>query len=231
MAMMQRWVTVLVGFAVTVLAFALVAKGYQPPKAIGHDPNPSSSAHPDDNNGTSGLGDAGAAATAMGGQGSVPDAGALLLSDYLAAEPRIDGGVGATMPDGTPVPMLPPGTPREVHFGVVLVSYAGAQPNPVGGRAATRSKADARTLADRLLLVARQDFHAAVQQGDPGSADDVGRVKLGLLEPAPEYVLFTLRLGGGTAGAEQDGAAPGASDDVGGPVDTPRGFWIVKRLD
>jgi parvulin-like peptidyl-prolyl isomerase len=81
-------------------------------------------------------------------------------------------------------------------------------------RPSTRSKADARTLSAKLLAAAEQDFHAAVQQGDTGSADDVGRVKLGILEPAPEYVLFTLGVGA-----------------VGGPVDTPRGYWIVKRLE
>jgi len=35
----------------------------------------------------------------------------------------------------------------------------------------------------------------------------------GVLEPAPEYVLFT--------------TVPG---DVGGPVDTPTGYWIVKNI-
>ena len=119
------------------------------------------------------------------------------------------------MLDGTPVPSLPLTVPRQVHFGVVLVSYAGAQPSAGGGsRPATRPKADALALAQKLLATAQQDFHAAVQQGDGGSTDDVGRVKLGVLEPAPEYVLFTLGI-----------------DAVGGPVDTPRGYWIVKRLE
>ena len=48
----------------------------------------------------------------------------------------------------------------------------------------------------------------------PGSSDDLGRVKQGILEPAPEYVLFTMPV-----------------NAVGGPVETPRGFWIVKRLE
>jgi parvulin-like peptidyl-prolyl isomerase len=69
-------------------------------------------------------------------------------------------------------------------------------------------------LAEKLVVTAAQDFHAAVQQGDPGSADDVGTVKLGILEPAAEYVLFSLSPSG-----------------IGGPVDTPRGYWIVKRLE
>lgn len=138
------------------------------------------------------------------------------MSDLVAAESdrRGDGGIGSAMPDGTPVPMLPANTPREVRFGVVLVSYAGAQPSVAGGRPSTRSRSDARALAAKLFGTAHEDFHAAVQQGDAGSSDDVGRVKLGILEPAPEYVLFTLTTG-----------------SVGGPVDTPRGYWIVKRLE
>jgi hypothetical protein len=137
------------------------------------------------------------------------------------AEVRVDGGPGTTLADGTQAPPLPLNAPRQVRFGVVLVSYAGAQPSvPLAmteGRAvrpSKRSKADARALSTKLLATAEQDFHAAVQQGDAGSADDVGRVKVGILEPAPEYVLFSLGVGA-----------------VGGPVDTPRGYWIVKRLE
>ena len=130
-------------------------------------------------------------------------------------EPRINGGPGGTLLDGSPVPLLPLNAPRQVRFGVVLVSYAGAQPSAApGGRVPTRAKAEARALADRVAVTASQDFHAAVQQGDPGSSDDLGHVKLGVLEPAPEYVLFSLGV-----------------DGVGGPIDTPRGFWIVKRLE
>ena len=210
---MQRWVTTLVGLAVVVLAVWLVARNYQPPKAIGKDPSPAHSAGDDGGGLMFALGDAGAAPVPTG-----DDAGPLLLSDLLGNEPRMDGGAGGTMLDGTPVPPLPMGVPRQVRFGVVLVSYVGAQPSAGGGgRPATRSKADALALAQRLYQTAVTDFHAAVQQGDPGSSDDVGHVKLGVLEPAPEYVLFTL---GGDGGVE-----------VGGPIDTPRGYWIVKKLD
>ena len=202
---MQRWVTTLVGLAVVVLAVWIVAHNYEPPKAIGHDPTPRPSA-------SAATDDAGTMA-ALGGGGTEGDGGALLPTDLFDRE-RTDAGGGATMPDGTPVPPLPVGVPRQVHFGVVLVSYAGAQPSISGGRPPTRSKADALALAQKLVATAEQDFHAAVQQGDAGSADDVGHVKLGILEPAPEYVLFTLHSG-----------------TVAGPVDTPRGFWIVKRLE
>jgi hypothetical protein len=204
---MQRAITVLVGLAAIALAVWLVAHNYHAPKAIGVDPN----AHPADaSDDGSGL------MFALGADGASnagDDGGPLLLSDLLRGD-RIDGGPGGTMLDGTPVPALPMSAPRQVRFGVVLVSYAGSQPSPAGGRTPTRSREDAKALAEKLLGTAQQDFHAAVQQGDAGSSDDIGHIKLGILEPAPEYVLFTLPEGG-----------------VGGPIETPRGFWIVKRLE
>jgi len=224
---MQRWVTTLVGLAVVVLAVWLVARNFQPPKAIGKDPSPatSGSAAVDGGGLMFALGDAGAPVAATG-----DDGGPLLLSDLLGNEPRMDGGAGGTMLDGTPVPPLPLGVPRSVRFGVVLVSYAGAQPSAGGGgRPQTRSKAEALTLAQRLYQTALTDFHAAVQQGDPGSSDDVGHVKLGVLEPAPEYVLFTL--GGSGSGSGDGGVGGSGGSEIGGPIDTPRGYWIVKRLD
>jgi hypothetical protein len=199
---MQRWVTTLVGLSVVLLAVWLVARSFRPPKAIGHDPHGRSD---DDGGGLLyALGDAG---MALGDGGS-------FWGELGEFEARVDGGAGNTMLDGTPVPPLPISVPRQIRFGVALVSYAGAQATASGSRPATRSKADARGLADKLRVTAEQDFHAAVQQGDMGSSDDVGRIKLGILEPAPEYVLFTLPV-----------------DGVGGPVDTPRGYWVVKRLE
>jgi hypothetical protein len=202
---MQRWVTTLVGLAVVALTVWLVARTFRPPKAIGHDPH--ARTYEDDGGGLLyALGDAGIARV---------DGGSFWGSEFGEFEPRGDGGAGNTMLDGTPVPPLPITAPREIRFGVALVAYVGVQPPTLSGaRQATRSKAEARGLADKLRVTAEQDFHAAVQQGDVGSADDVGRIKLGVLEPAPEYVLFTLPV-----------------DGVGGPVDTPRGYWIVKRLE
>lgn len=199
----QRWTTTLVGLAVVVLAVFLVVHNFQPPKAIGHAPQvPSATPLP-----TLSLG--------LGDAGLFDDGGApLLLADLLANEPRLDGGAGNVLFDGKPVPALPVDAPRQVRFGVVLVSYEGAQPSPTASRPSTRSRSDARALAEKLAAAAAQDFHGAVQQGDSGSSDDVGKVKLGILEPAPEYVLFMLPI-----------------DGVGGPVDTPRGYWIVKRLE
>jgi hypothetical protein len=202
---MQRWVTTLVGLAAFGLSVWLVAANFHAPRAIGHDPRARSDASDDDGGGLM---------FAYADAGPPVDSGALFVADLGARDLRGDGGSGSTMPDGFPVPPLPTSVPRQVRFGVVFVSYAGAQPSVGGGRSATRSKGDAKALADKLRMTAEQDFHAAVQQGDAGSADDVGRVKLGVLEPAPEYVLFTLPVGG-----------------VGAPVDTPRGYWVVKRLE
>jgi len=206
---MQRWATTLVGLAVFVLAVWMVARSYRPPTPIGHDPG----AHPSPE---AGADEAHVPIFALADAGpSAEDNAPLLLSDLVpATDRRVDGGIGVAMPDGTPVPPLPFSAPREVRFGVVLVSYSGAQPSAGGGKPAARSRVEARALAAKLLVTAQQEFHAAVQQGDAGSSDDVGRVRRGVLEPAPEYVLFTL-----------------AVDSVAGPVDTPRGFWIVKRLE
>src|SRR5450755_182299 len=181
---MERWVTTLVGLAVVVLAVWLVAHNFQPPRPIGHDPSPHPSASATD--------DGGGLMFALGADAgnAESDAGPMLLTDLLGPDLRIDAGIGGKMLDGTAVPALPLSVPRQVRFGVILVSYAGAQPSAAGGsRPPTRSKSDAQTLAEKLLLTAQQDFHAAVQQGDGGSSDDIGRVKLGVLEPAPEYVL------------------------------------------
>jgi hypothetical protein len=208
---MERWATTLVGLAAVVLAVWLVARGYHAPTRVGHDPDSRADGGEPENAGAPMYALSAAGATAAG-----DDAGPLLLPDLApaATDRRADAGAGVAMPDGTPVPPLSFSAPREVRFGVVLVSYAGAQPSAGGGKPSGRSRADAKVLAAKLLATAGQDFHAAVQQGDAGSADDVGRVKRGVLEPAPEYLLFSMGV-----------------DSVAGPVDTPRGYWIVKRLE
>jgi hypothetical protein len=207
---MQRAVTTVVGLAVVVLAVWLVVRDFQPPKPVGRDPNATPTAA------DAGTEEERAPMFALADAAvAPPDGGVLLLSDLVTpdSDRHVEAGTGV-LPDGTPVPAVPMSAPREVRFGVVFVSYAGAQPGVAGGHSATRSHAEAKALAEKLVVTAQQDFHSAVQQGDAGSADDLGRVKLGVLEPAPEYVLFTLGVG-----------------SVGGPVDTPRGYWIVKRLE
>jgi parvulin-like peptidyl-prolyl isomerase len=53
-----------------------------------------------------------------------------------------------------------------------------------------------------------------VVRGDNGSSDDVGRIPRGVLEPATEYMLFTMPVG-----------------SVSDPIETPRGYWIAKRTE
>ncbi|HEX9295001.1 MAG TPA: peptidylprolyl isomerase [Polyangiaceae bacterium] len=105
---------------------------------------------------------------------------------------------------------LPSASPKTVRFGVILVHYRGAQQAP----ASARSKDEAMTLARSLAESARGDFKSQVAKGDPGSTEDAGHIHRGVLEPAAEYTLFTM--------------TPGAVSE---PIDTPRGFWIVKRLE
>jgi hypothetical protein len=117
---------------------------------------------------------------------------------------------GGALLDGRAVPDLEGEAPKSVVFGVVLIQYAGAQ----GAASGVRERADAEKLANELARLAKDDFKAAVDKGDPGSATNVGRMFRGVLEPAPEYVLFKLGKG-----------------EVSEPIDTPRGFWIVKRIE
>jgi hypothetical protein len=120
-----------------------------------------------------------------------------------------DTDAGLASPDGGAPPDLAE-APKTVRFAVVLVQYAGAQ----GARKGARGRDEALALARELAEVARRDFAEAVKRGDPGSTEDAGRMFRGVLEPAAELGLFSLQ-----------------KDQVSDPVDTPRGFWIVKRLD
>lgn len=119
----------------------------------------------------------------------------------------------SSVPEGPRLPRahaLPPNAPRRVRFGVILIQYRGAQLTSD----TERSRAEAFALAERLAAVGRVDFARAAQQGDDGSTPDAGHIERGILEPGLEYELFTLE--------------PGA---VSRPLDTPRGFWVVRRID
>jgi parvulin-like peptidyl-prolyl isomerase len=143
---------------------------------------------------------AGSGAMAQGGSG-------LEGLDALA----LDAGLApSTLAPPVGLGAIPDKSLRSVRAGVVLVTYQGAEGAP--GNA--RSKDAARALAAELAGEARTDFRRAVSRGDPGSAEDIGRIPRGVLEAHAEYALFTLDRGG-----------------VSDPVETPRGFWIVKRLD
>lgn len=114
-----------------------------------------------------------------------------------------------TLPDGRKAPPLPDSAPNLVAFGVVVFAYEGAQGAPTGAR----SKADAKKKALEIVAEAQGDFAAAVAKGDRGSTSDAGRVPRGVLEPAVEYLLFTTKAG----------------EVHPEPVDTPRGYWVVRR--
>lgn len=105
---------------------------------------------------------------------------------------------------------LPSGAPRTVHLGVVLVQFAGAE----GASSSARAKRDAFEEAEKLAALAKTDFKKAVKDGDTGSSEDIGRIPRGVLDPRTEVTVFSL--------------APGAVSDV---LETPKGYWIVKRIE
>jgi parvulin-like peptidyl-prolyl isomerase len=105
---------------------------------------------------------------------------------------------------------LPDDAPKTVGVGVVLVTYRGAE----GAPSDARTKDAALAKAKELAAEATKGFADAVKKGDRGSAEDVGTMPRGVLDPKVEYALFTLKKG----------------DVYAEPLDTPRGFWIVKRL-
>jgi hypothetical protein len=115
------------------------------------------------------------------------------------------------LPDGGKVPPLPDSAPQTVTFGVVQFTYDGAQFANKG----SRPKDQAKQKAQGVLELAQKDFSAAVAKGDRGSTSNLGRISRGILEPAVEYLLFTLPKG--AVHTE--------------PVDTPRGYWIIRRID
>ncbi len=160
--------------------------------------------------GASGAGSADVFPTPLVSSTAFGIANALAASLEDATFDGLHGGApGMRLADGSIPPRLPASAPGRMRFGVILVQYRGAQRAP----SSARSKPEALHFALSLAHLAQRDFEAAVAQGDPGSVLDAGVIAQAVLEPAPNYVLFTL----------PDGA-------VGGPVDTPTGYWIVKNL-
>ena len=186
----QRWIWITVGAAITLVAGWMTLEGLRayPPKAS------VSAASPPPATATE---DAGAIAAA--------DAGSTTSSDDLDA-----GLYLPTLSLGDASVTLPSSAPRSVKIGIVLVTFSGAE----GAPSNARSKKDALALAEQLATTARSDFHRAVTSGDPGSADDVGRMPRGVLDPRTEVAVFGLSTG-----------------DVSEVLETPRGYWIVKRID
>jgi hypothetical protein len=196
---MQRGLTIVLGLAVVVLSVLLAIKS-----------SPRAADAPSATTTVDAGGDA-ASSDASAGRGEDASMQALFGDDLTpaASAPAPDGGF--RLADGTPVPALGAKAPKKVRFGVILVAYEGAQGASAHG---PRSKHDALAMAEALAEDAKTDFKGAVQRGDNGSSDDMGTVPRGVLEGAPEAVLFALPPGG-----------------TSGVVDTPRGYWIVKRLE
>lgn len=153
-----------------------------------------------------------AAALVMADGGETGDAEAPEDPTGASGEPSLSGtsDAGATLLSGEVPPALPAEAPKSVIFGVILVQYKGAQGAPPNAR----SREAALELAKQLAADAKTDFKATVPKGDKGSMENAGRMPRGMLEPAPDYVLFSL-----------------PKDGVSDPVDTPRGFWIVRRIE
>lgn len=143
--------------------------------------------------------------------GEVADAGDS-AEEPASADPQLTGAsdAGARLLTGEAAPPLTGDAPKTIVFGVILVTYKGAQGAPPGAR----SRDEALELAKQLAVDAKQDFKATVAKGDKGSMENAGRMPRGMIEPAPEFVLFSL-----------------PKDGVSDPVDTPRGFWIVRRIE
>lgn len=194
---MQRTTAIAVGLLFVLgIVLVLVMGRSSPQAATASHPAPSASVAPS----------AAPVASALGVASSTPPASsaeAVELDEVKQSE-GFD-----TLPDGRRVPDLPASAPKEVRFGVIQVSYQGAQGAPKDAR----SKDDAKARAMTLAAEAKQDFAAAVAKGDRGSTSDAGRVPRDVLEPVVEYVLFTLPRG----------------EVHPEPIDTPRGYWIVRR--
>ena len=157
--------------------------------------------------------DAGAAPVAADASAPVasttaaPDAGP---SPMTALDTGGDGGLSLFNTLLGDAGAMPSGAPRSLKLGVVLVQFAGAE----GASSSARAKPDALKHAQELAERARTDWKAAVKAGDPGSSEDIGRIPRGVLERPTELAVFSL-----------------AAGDVSEPLETPRGYWVVKRLE
>lgn len=195
-APMQRSATIGLGIILLVLVAAAIFFG----RSSANAPKPAPS------------GKTVASAPAPQPSATTPNAGletaveAALAPDVPGEERGFD-----VLPDGRKAPELPDTAPNLVRFGVIQFAYAGSQFAAPG----TRSKDDAKKRALTAIEEAKTDFAAAAAKGDRGSTADAGRMPRGILEPAPEYLLFTL--------------AKGQVYDQ--PIDTPRGYWVIRRID
>ena len=197
---MQRTTSVTVGLLFVAAVAAVAVLGLRPKR----QPEPAPAAKPS----ASAHHLASAAPSASGApkadpsDGDEPDGGA------AASGASVTEGF-ENFPDGGKVPELPASAPTRIGFGAVVFAYRGAQNAPSDAR----SKEDAKKKATETIELAQKDFAAAVAKGDKGSTTDAGHVPRGVIEPPIEYVLFML---------EKGKVHPE-------PIDTPRGYWVVRR--
>jgi hypothetical protein len=154
-------------------------------------------------------------AAAHGRPSAAPSASAAPKAEPSEPDVGVATGEGSVtegfenFPDGGKVPELPASAPTRIGFGAVVFAYRGAQNAPGDAR----SKEDAKKKAAETIELAQKDFAAAVAKGDKGSTTDAGHIPRGVIEPPIEYVLFML---------EKGKVHPE-------PIDTPRGYWVVRR--
>jgi len=158
--------------------------------------------------------DAGASvvATAVSDAGSgTGTTGSGAAANVAALDSTGDGGFSLTGLSGLlDAGAMPSGAPRSVRLGVVLVQFAGAE----GAPSSARAKPDALKHAVELAEKAKGDWKAAVKAGDSGSSEDIGRIPRGVLDRATELAVFSLD-----------------KDALSEPLETPRGYWVVKRIE
>jgi hypothetical protein len=149
------------------------------------------------------------------------DGGSATGTGTATATASSDGGLGTIEPGDAGLALnaftgfldagaMPTGAPKSVRLGVVLVQWAGAE----GASSSARAKPDALKHATELLEQAKTDWKATVKAGDVGSSEDIGRIPRGVLDRATELSVFSLE-----------------KDQISEPLETPRGYWIVKRVE
>ncbi len=158
------------------------------------------------------------ASVSPGDAGAISDAGlelefdaslALAAAELSDEDPLLAYAGWSTWPDGGAVAPLPVTAPVAVRFGAALFPYAGAEFAPPDAPTRDAALKD----AEAALEVAKDDFKQAVKLGH-GGGEDLGLMHRGILEPPVEYALFTLKIGA---------VYPR-------PVDTPRGYWVIRRI-
>lgn len=200
----QSWASLVLGFAVVALvAWLTMEQMNRTHVRAERDGGPAAASS-----------DAGAGATTSGsdaGSSGSSGAAASPAATMGALDPSADGGFSLgslnTLLDSGAVPS---GAPRALRLGVVLVQFVGAE----GAPGSARAKPDALKRAQELADQAKTDWKAAVKAGDTGSSEDIGRIPRGVLDARTEVAVFSM-----------------AKDEISEPLETSKGYWIVRRIE